>query len=98
MASVAIDREQSRIRTSVSVDRSQLRAFLERDRLLAAYAICDLDEREFQRARWGIATRGEEVIALAVEYGGLSPQPLFVMGADDGIEAILRDVVRPRIT
>ena len=27
---------------------------------------------------------------------GLTPQPLFVMGRDDGIEAILRDVVRPR--
>ncbi len=38
------------------------------------------------------------MIALVVEYGGLSPQPLFVMGRDDGIDAILRDVVRPRLT
>jgi ribosomal protein S18 acetylase RimI-like enzyme len=98
MASVAIEREAGRVRASVSTDRARLRAFLERDRLLAAYAICDLDEREFQRARWGIATRDDDVIALAVEYGGLSPQPLFVMGADAGIDAILRDVVRPRLT
>jgi ribosomal protein S18 acetylase RimI-like enzyme len=98
MASVAIDREQGRIRTSVSVDRPRLRAFLDRDPLLAAYAICDLDEREFQRARWGVATRADEIIAVAVEYGGLSPQPLFAFGADEGIEAILRDVVRPRLT
>jgi ribosomal protein S18 acetylase RimI-like enzyme len=98
MASVAIDRDTSRIRASTSVDRVRLRAFLERDRILAAYAICDLEEREFARARWGIATRGDDVIALGVEYGGLSPQPLFVMGRDEGIEAILRDVLRPRLT
>ncbi len=32
-----------------------------------------------------------------LEYGGLSPQPLFVSGRDDGIEAILRDVITPSI-
>jgi hypothetical protein len=37
-----------------------LRAFLERDRLRAAYALCDLDPREFGRTRWGIAQRGGE--------------------------------------
>ena len=31
-----------------------------------------------------------------MEYGGLTPQPMFVMGDTDGIAAILRDVVRPR--
>jgi ribosomal protein S18 acetylase RimI-like enzyme len=35
-------------------------------------------------------------VALALEYSGLTPQPLFVMGTSDGIEAVLRDVVRPR--
>jgi RimJ/RimL family protein N-acetyltransferase len=39
---------------------------------------------------------GEEPIAVAMEYSGLTPQPLFVMGRNDGIEAVLRDVVRPR--
>ncbi|HEX8024758.1 MAG TPA: GNAT family N-acetyltransferase [Candidatus Limnocylindrales bacterium] len=98
MATVALDRDAGRIRAAVTIDRGMLRSFLERDRLLAAYAICDLDEREFQRARWAAATRGEEVLAVAVEYGGLSPQPLFVMGREDGVEALLRDVVRPRLT
>lgn len=98
MATVALDRDATRIRADVTTDRALLRSILERDRLLAAYAICDLDDREFHRARWAIATRGSEVVALVVEYGGLSPQPLFVMGVDDGIEAILRDVIRPRLT
>ena len=79
-----------------TTDRALLRQFLERDRLLAAYAICDLEDREFGRTRWGIATQDGEVVAIAMEYGGLTPQPMFVMGDNDGIVAILRDVVRPR--
>jgi ribosomal protein S18 acetylase RimI-like enzyme len=31
-----------------------------------------------------------------MEYSGLTPQPLFVMGCPDGIEAVLRDVIHPR--
>jgi ribosomal protein S18 acetylase RimI-like enzyme len=77
-------------------DRRQLRAFLEEDRLLAAYAICDLEDREFGKTRWGGAFDGDRLVALAVEYSGLTPQPLFVMGSAEGIEAILHDVVRPR--
>ena len=78
-------------------DRAILRSFLERDRLRAAYAICDLEEREFGRTRWGIATEADELISVVLEYGGLTPQPLFVMGDTDGISAILRDVIRPRL-
>jgi ribosomal protein S18 acetylase RimI-like enzyme len=78
-------------------DRALLRSFLERDRLRAAYAICDLEEREFGRTRWGIATEAGRVISVVLEYGGLTPQPLFVMGDPEGIWAILRDVIRPRL-
>ena len=42
----------------VTTDRALLRAFLEQDRLFAAYAICDLEEREFARTRWGAACDG----------------------------------------
>jgi ribosomal protein S18 acetylase RimI-like enzyme len=80
-----------------TADRTALRAFLERDRLFAAYAVADLDEREFSRTRWAMATAGGEPIAVGVEYSGPTPQPLFVMGRDDGIAAILRDVLRPRL-
>ena len=79
-----------------TTDRAMLRAFLERDRLYAAYAICDLEEREFSRTRWGAAFAGEELIAVGLEYTGPTPQPLFVMGRSDGVSAVLRDVIRPR--
>jgi ribosomal protein S18 acetylase RimI-like enzyme len=96
MATVALGERGRSVAARSTTDRVLLRAFLERDRLFAAYAICDLEDREFGRTRWGIALSAEEVIAVVLEYGGLTPQPLFVMGGNDGIAAILRDVVRPR--
>jgi ribosomal protein S18 acetylase RimI-like enzyme len=97
MASVAATSRRTRgLAIRAVTDRGELRAFLETDRLLAAYAICDLEDREFGKTRWGGAFDGERLVALALEYSGLTPQPLFAMGRADGIEAILRDVVRPR--
>jgi RimJ/RimL family protein N-acetyltransferase len=97
MASVAATSRRARGLAVRSVtDRGQLRAFLESDRLLAAYAICDLEDREFAKTRWGGAFDGERLVALALEYSGVTPQPLFVMGRPDAAEAILRDIVRPR--
>jgi ribosomal protein S18 acetylase RimI-like enzyme len=77
-------------------DRAVLRDFLERDRLFAAYAICDLEDREWGKTRWGAAWSGDDLAAVVLEYAGLSPQPLFVMGANEGIERVLRDLIRPR--
>jgi ribosomal protein S18 acetylase RimI-like enzyme len=97
MASVAATGRRARGLAIRSVtDRGLLRAFLETDRLLAAYAICDLEDREFGKTRWGGAFEGDQLVSLALEYSGITPQPLFVMGRQDGIEAILRDVIRPR--
>jgi len=79
-----------------TTDRHLLREYLEQDRLYAAYAICDLAERELPRTRWGIATHGDRLIAVGMEYSGLTPQPMFVMGEPAGIAGILRDVVKPR--
>jgi ribosomal protein S18 acetylase RimI-like enzyme len=96
MATVALGRREA-IVTRATTDRAVLRRFLEGDRLYAAYPICDLEEREFSRTRWGLAFEGDTPIALVLEYHGATPQPLFVMGRADGIEAVLRDVVRPRL-
>jgi RimJ/RimL family protein N-acetyltransferase len=87
---------RARLEVRPTTDRALLRAFLEQDRLFAAYAICDLDDREFQRTRWGVAISDGEPVAIALEYGGLTPQPLFVMGTNEGIAAVLRDVIKPR--
>jgi GNAT superfamily N-acetyltransferase len=93
---VTLAASRDRVVARRTSDRVMLRAFLEQDRLYAAYAICDLDEKEFRKTRWGVAMEGGTPVAVALEYGGLTPQPLFVMGRNDGISAILRDVIRPR--
>lgn len=95
MAAVVIGRRSTTIARQTA-DREMLRSFLTTDRLYAAYAICDLEEREFGRTRWGAAYDGDELVAVGLEYTGPTPQPLFVMGRTDGIEAILRDVIKPR--
>ena len=97
MASVAATGRRARgLAIRAVTDRGELRGFLESDRLLAAYAICDLEDKEFGKTRWGGAFDGERLVSIALEYSGLTPQPLFVMGRPDGIEAILHGVVRPR--
>jgi ribosomal protein S18 acetylase RimI-like enzyme len=77
-------------------DRAVLRAFLETDRLYSAYALCDLDDREFLRTRWGTASVSGKTIAVVLQYAGSSPQPIFVMGENAGIEAILGAIIKPR--
>ncbi|MEX2548054.1 MAG: GNAT family N-acetyltransferase [Chloroflexota bacterium] len=89
--------DQRAMEISATRDRVLLRSFLEQDRLRAAYAICDLEEREFARSKWGVAQRSTETIAVVLEYGGLTPQPLFVMGEGEAIAAVLSDVIRPRL-
>ena len=58
MVTVAIGRRDDLV-ARTTTDRALLRAFLEGDRLYAAYAICDLEEREFARTRWGVACDGD---------------------------------------
>ena len=94
-SATAID--QHALEISATRDRALLRSFLEQDRLRAAYAICDLEEREFARSKWGVAKRSGETVAVVLEYGGLTPQPLFVMGDGEAISTVLRDVIRPRL-
>jgi ribosomal protein S18 acetylase RimI-like enzyme len=96
MATVAITRRDRAIDARTTTDRPLVRAFLDHDRLYAAYALCDLEDREYPRTRWAAAYAGDDLIAIGMEYSGLTPQPLFLMGRNDGIESILRDVLRPR--
>ena len=66
MAAGILDRHGS-VAVRTTRDRAVLRAFLERDRLFAAYSLCDLVVREFGRTRWGSATAGDEVLAVGDE-------------------------------
>jgi RimJ/RimL family protein N-acetyltransferase len=78
-------------------DRGEIAAFLRRDRLYAAYALGDLDGPNRARVAWAMAyDDAGRPTALAMHHEGLVPQPLFLMGANDGCHAILESVLKPR--
>jgi ribosomal protein S18 acetylase RimI-like enzyme len=89
-------RESGLLSVQETADRALLRAFLETDRLYAAYALCDLDDREFPRTRWGVATVAGRPTAVVLQYAGYAPQPIFVMGENEGIGAIMAAIIKPR--
>ena len=83
------------LKTSTLTDRSQILAFLETDRLYAAYAIGDLEPEMFVQSAWAGAERDGRMEALALHFRGLKPPALFLMGDPDGLRAILEDVLCP---
>lgn len=82
------------IRIEEQVPRERLRAFLERDRLLAAYALADMDATEIERARWWLAHRGGEPVAAALVVEALAFRPCFAIGETEALAAIYRDGIR----
>ena len=86
-----------RTRARAVSDRSEIAAFLRRDRRYAAYALGDLDGPNRNRVAWGMAYDGAgQPTALVMHHEGLVPQPLFLMGAPDGCRAVLDSVLKPR--
>lgn len=87
----------SRTRARAVSDREEIAAFLRTDRLLAAYALGDLDSPNRRRVAWGMAYDDLGTpTAIAMHHEGLVPQPLFLMGERDGCRAILDSVIKPR--
>ena len=87
----------SRMRARAVSDRGEIAAFLDRDRLFAAYALGDLDGPNRRRVAWGMAyDERDRPTAIAMHHDGLVPQPLFLMGDAAGCRAILDSVIKPR--
>jgi GNAT superfamily N-acetyltransferase len=87
----------SRLHARAVSDRSEIAAFLRRDRIYAAYALGELDSPNRSRVAWAMAHDDAGTpTALAMHHEGLVPQPLFLMGAPDGCRAILDSVIKPR--
>jgi ribosomal protein S18 acetylase RimI-like enzyme len=75
--------------TSVLTDKSQILAYLETDRLYAAYAIGDLEPGMYEQCTWAGAARGGQLGALALHFSGLTLPALVLMGNPEGLRAIL---------
>jgi len=82
-------------KTSKLTDKSQILAYLETDRLYAAYAIGDLEPEMSAQSAWAGAERDGRMEALVLYYTGLKPPALFLMGGADGLRAILENVLCP---
>ena len=74
--------------------KSRILAYLETDRLYAAYAVGDLEPELSIHCEWFGAERDGRLQALALHYSGLSFLIVFLMGDAAGLQAILEDALR----
>ncbi len=74
------------------------RAFLERDRLMAAYALADLDPASGDQARWWLARREGEAVACVLLVELLPFRPCFATGDSAALAEIFREAIKePRL-
>jgi len=85
-------------KTAKLTDKAHILAYLETDRLYAAYAIGDLEPGMFEQCIWAGAEAGGQLQALALCFHGLSLPVLFLMGDADGLRTILEDALHPERT
>ena len=64
-------------KTGELTDKSEILAYLETDRLYAAYAIGDLEPGMFEQSTWAGAEAGGHLQALALCFRGLMIPVLF---------------------
>ncbi|MBN1812916.1 MAG: GNAT family N-acetyltransferase [Anaerolineae bacterium] len=74
-------------------DKPQILAYLETDRLYAAYAVGDLEPELFAHCEWFGAQQDGQLQALALHYGGLGFPIMFLMGDVGGLRAIFEDAL-----
>ena len=86
------------IRIDERASAAETRAFLERDRLMAAYALADLDPESGDRARWWLARREGEAVACVLLVEMLPFRPCFATGDSEALSEIFREGIKePRI-
>jgi len=85
------------IRVDERSPQGEVRSFFERDRLLSAYALADLDRANVDTARWWVARRDRDVVAAALLVEVLPFRPCFGMGETAGLTAIFRGLREPRL-
>jgi RimJ/RimL family protein N-acetyltransferase len=67
-----------------------VRAFFERDRYIAAYALADLDPDNVDQSRWWVARRGDDIVAAALLVEVLPFRPCFAMGEAQALAELFR--------
>jgi GNAT superfamily N-acetyltransferase len=83
-------------KTRLLTDKAEILAFLETDRLYAAYAIGDLEPGMYEQCTWAGAERAGRLQAIVLHYCGLEPPALFLMGRPDDVREVLRSQLCPQ--
>ncbi len=76
--------------------KEEIYDFLKRDRLYAAYAICDLEPALFGRCEWYASSTDGQLTTLCLLFKGLPPDRVFLMGSQEGLVPILQGVLKTR--
>lgn len=77
-------------------DPAPIRAFLEPDAGLTAYALGDLDPAMWPESEFIGAFQGDELVAVVLFFHGLDPVIITAFGAPDGVRAVCDNVTLPR--
>lgn len=77
-------------------DKAPIRAFLNRDRALSAYALGDLDDAFWPQSTFYGARRDGRLVSVVLFYDGFDPVVLVTFGEPDGVRAVFADVSLPR--
>ena len=85
------------IRIDERASAADARAFFEHDRLLAAYALADLDPENVDTSRWWVARRGRDIVAAALLVEVMPFRPCFAMGESDALTQVFRALREPRL-
>jgi GNAT superfamily N-acetyltransferase len=86
------------IKVDPRASADEAREFLERDRLLAAYALADIDQPEIEGTRWWVGRRDGEIQAVVLVVEGLPFRPCFATGSPEALGAIFREAIHePRV-
>ena len=76
-------------------DKTAIRAFLNHDRALTAYALGDLDDAFWPDSIFYGAALGGQLAALVLFYRGLDPAVLTAFGDPEGVRAIFAEQALP---
>jgi ribosomal protein S18 acetylase RimI-like enzyme len=85
------------VRIDEHAPAADVRAFFEQDRLLAAYALADLDPENVDRSRWWVARRGRDIVAASLLVEVLPFRPCFAMGEAEALGEVFRAMREPRL-
>ena len=77
-------------------DKEKILAFLEKDRVWAGYAICDLEPQLFSQCEWYAAYSNGKIISLCLYFKGFETPTQITFGDDSSLSKIFERIDTPK--